>query len=84
MKTAKEWQELWAGEDFIASGEHIQAIQSDAYKAGLLRAAQVCRSERAKPEQTTPAKIANAIAEALARQIENESKSHKEAIKEAK
>lgn len=61
MKTAKEWQSMWRkGNWFVPSGEQIQAIQSDAYNAGLLRAAEICReSERLflKPHNRIPSAI---------------------------
>ena len=41
MKTAKEWA---ADKTVYLTTEHcIKAIQADAYRAGLLRAAQVCK-----------------------------------------
>ena len=43
MKTAKEW----AADKrvYLTTEDCIKAIQQDAYRAGLLRAAQLCRNQ---------------------------------------
>lgn len=42
MKTAQEWADQWhLGRHSLQ--EIFQAIQADAYRAGLLKAAKVCR-----------------------------------------
>ena len=83
MKTMKSAKEIAAGwlvdpepDQLEALTNDVKTIQADAkadgYRAGLLRAAELCLSEPATPKQTTPAKIANAIMRAMAAKLDAE------------